>query len=107
MVHTIYHLDTHKTFTEDEAYNLVNLLLAVTVRAKNKMNGLKSRIEYFKIEPEKVNSLQEELNTEIQSWSEKVRRLGGLPVSLYKVKIPADQGHFMWEMPSVELTYHS
>lgn len=107
MVHTIYHLDSTKTFTEDEAYILVNLLLAVTVRAKNKINGLKSRIEYFKSEPDKVTPMQEELNTEIQSWSEKIRRLGGLPLSLYKVKIPAEKGHFIWEMPSVELTYFS
>ena len=107
VVHNIYHLDTNKTFSEDEAFELVNLLLAITVRAKNKINGLKSRIEYFKLQADKVASLENELNFEVQSWSEKVRRLGALPLALYKVKIPGETGHYMWEMPSADITFHA
>lgn len=107
MIHNIYHLNYEKTFNEDEAYELVNLLMAVTVRAKNKINGLNSRLEYFKAEPDQADQIQNELNSEIQSWSEKMRRLGGLPLALYQVKIPANPGHFIWEFPSVELDYQS
>ena len=107
MIHNIYHLNFEKTFNEDEAYELVNLLMAVTVRAKNKINGLNSRLEYFKAEPDQADQIQNELNHEIQSWSEKMRRLGGLPLALYQVKIPARHGHFIWEFPSVELDFEA
>lgn len=107
MIHNIYHLNFEKSFNEDEAYELVNLLMAVTVRAKNKINGLNSRLEYFKAEPDQADQIQNDLNQEIQSWSEKMRRLGGLPLALYQVKIPAAKGHFLWEFPSVELDYQA
>lgn len=106
-VHNIYHLNKEKTFSEDEGYELVNLLLAVTVRAKNKINGLNSRLEYYKAQPEQADDLQKELNQEIQKWSEKVRRLGGIPLSLYQVKIPAVNGSFFWEFPSADIEFQA
>lgn len=102
-VYSIFNLSSEKTFTEDEAYELVNLLVAVTSKAKNKINNLNSKLEYYKLQVEKADAIQFELNTEIQKWSEKVKRLGGTPLSLYKVKIPGNDGHFLWEFPSVEL----
>jgi hypothetical protein len=84
-VHTIYHFNSEKLFGEDETYELVNLFLAVTGKARNTINGLNSRLEYYKTDPEKADSIQFELNTEIQKWSDKVRRLGGIPLALYKV----------------------
>tara|TARA_Y100000590_G_C15447882_1_gene911516 strand:- start:85 stop:414 length:330 start_codon:yes stop_codon:yes gene_type:complete len=102
-VYSIFNLSTEKNFTEDEAYELVNLLVAVTGKAKNKINNLNSKLEYYKLQADKADSIQFELNTEIQKWSEKVKRLGGTPLSLYKVKIPGKESHFIWEFPSVEL----
>lgn len=104
-VHNIYHLNQEKLFTEDEAYNLVNLLLAITPKAKNTINGLNSRLEYHKAIPHEADAIQMELNTQIQKWSEKVRRLGGTPLALYKVKIPTNGGYFKWEFPKAEIEF--
>jgi len=104
-VHNIYHLNQEKKFTEDDAYNLVNLFLAITPKAKNAINGLNSRLEYHKAIPEEADAIQMELNVQIQKWSEKVRRLGGIPLSLYQVKIPAHNGYFMWEFPKAEIDF--
>jgi hypothetical protein len=106
IVHNIFHLNTQKAFSENEAYDLVNLLLAVTAKAKNKINGLNSRLEYYKALPEQADQIQLELNEEIQKWSEKVRRLGGIPLALFKVKIPGDADDFTWEFPSADITIH-
>ncbi len=105
-VHTIFPLDTEKKFTEDEAIDLVNLFLAVTQKAKNTVQGLNSQLEYHKAQPHEANLIQQRLNTEIQKWSDKMRRLGGTPLALYKVKIPAAKGFFIWEFPSADIEYH-
>jgi len=107
VVHHIFKLNEDKSFSEDQAYNLVNLFLPVTSKAKNKINGLNSRLEIFRSQVEMSDEIQYELNLEISKWSEKIRRLGGIPLSLYKVKIPSENGYFVWEFPSVELVYNS
>ena len=104
-VHNIYHLNQEKKFSEDEAYNLVNLFLAITPKAKNAINGLNSRLEYHKAVPEEADLIQMELNVQIQKWSEKIRRLGGIPLSLYQVKIPANNGFFKWEFPQADIDF--
>ena len=106
-VHNIYHLNKEKSFTEDEAYELVKLFMAITGKAKNKINGLNSRLEHFKLQPEHADEIQFNLNSEIQRWSEKVRRLGGTPLALYKIKIPAENGSYIWEHPKVTLEFES
>lgn len=104
-VHNIYHLNKEKKFSEDEAYELVNLFMTITSKAKNKINGLNSRLEHYKFQNDLADDIQFELNTEIQKWSEKVRRLGGTPLALYKIKVPAQAGFYTWEYPSVELSH--
>jgi hypothetical protein len=106
-VHNIFHLNKEKTFTEDEAYELVNLFITVTVKAKNIINGLNSRLEHHKLQTELADEIQFELNSEIQKWSEKVRRLGGTPLALYKVKIPAKNGSYIWEHPTTTLEFEN
>ena len=104
-VHNIYHLNQEKKFSEDEAFELLNLLLAITPKAKKAINGLNSRLEYHKAIPHEADEIQMELNVQIQKWSEKVRRLGGIPLALYKVKIPAQAGYFLWEFPKADIEF--
>ncbi len=104
-VHTIYDLKKDKNFTEDQTLDLVNLFLPVSYKAKTKINGLNSRLEAFKGQNEKADEIQFELNTEISKWSEKIRRLGGTPLALYKVKIPTTNGYYIWEYPSADIEF--
>lgn len=102
----IFHIDKNRQFSEEEAYDLLNLLIIITQKAKNKINALSGQVEYHKRNPHEAEMYQAKLNEEIQKWSEKVRRLGGIPLSLYKVKIQATEGGFFtWEFPSSELIY--
>lgn len=105
---SIFHIDENKKFSEEEAYELVNLLHIVTQKAKNKINALSGQTEYHKTQPKQAEAFQIQLNQEIQKWSEKTRRLGCVPLSLYKVKIFAKEGGFFtWEHPSSELIWRS
>jgi Mg/Co/Ni transporter MgtE len=96
--------DNHKIFNEDEAYELISLLLTITGKTKNTINGLNSQLEYFKGRPAKQDDIQFEINMAMQKWSEKVRRLGGVPIAIYKVKIPAAANRYwLWEHPKATL----
>jgi Mg/Co/Ni transporter MgtE len=104
-VTSIYPVDqAQKTFSEVEAYKLVSLLIAITSKTKNIVNGLNSQLEFFKGQPTKQDDIQFKINMEMQKWSEKVRRLGATPIAIYKVKSPADNGaSYLWEHPKATL----
>ena len=99
----LFHLNQKKTFTEDEAMELINYLLPITSKAKNKINGLKAQQQHFQNVPNQARALENRVNQEVQIWSEKVRRLGGSPTALYEVEIPSSQGHYTWTFPEAEL----
>lgn len=105
-VHTIYPMNHSRNFTEDQAYELVNLFLAVTQKAKKNINGLNSQLEFHKNIPHEADAIQININTEIQKWSDKMKRLGGVPLSLFKVKVPAEEGYFIWEFPQADIEFH-
>lgn len=104
-VHTIHSVDTERNFNEDEAYGLVDLLLIVTSKSKNKINALNTKIDIFENYPDKAEAANTELNNEIHKWSDKVRRIGGTPLALYKVKINHESGFYTWEYPSANLEF--
>lgn len=106
-VHQIHSVNTESQFTEDQAYALVDLLLIVTAKSKNKINSLNTKIEVFENYPEKAEKANMELNSEIQKWSDKVRRIGGTPLALYKVRINSFDGFYTWEYPSANLEFNS
>ncbi len=103
-IYQINPLNTQKEFTEEEAYRLVEILVPITSKAKNSINALQSKMEVFQYQPELTNKIQEDINTLIHKWSEKVKRLGGSPLALYRVRIPSENNsYFVWEHPSIEL----
>jgi hypothetical protein len=91
-------------FTEDEAYRLLSFMLAITNKTKNEINALNSQMNFFKGQPIKSDEVQFKLNEVMQKWAEKVKRLGGIPLGLYKVQIPeTTKQSWLWEYPSAEL----
>lgn len=103
----IFPIEETHTFNDNQAEALVDNLLLVTAKAKNIINSLNTKIEVFKHDLDRVDQYQEDLNREIQKWSDRVRRIGGTPLALYKVKINSDAGFYTWEYPSAELIFNS
>jgi FtsZ-binding cell division protein ZapB len=102
-VWNIYPLNQPKIFSHEEALELLPLLQMISSKTKRKINALNSQLSFQKSETEKAKSLQFQINRELQMWSDKVRRLGTLPLSLGKVKIPSEDGSFLWEYPENKL----
>ncbi len=102
-VRTIYPLNKAKLFTHEEALDLVPLLMHISAKTKRDINLLNSQLGFFKTNSDKGLAIQEKINLSLQAWSDKVRRLGAIPVSLCKVRIPSEEGQFIWEYPENRL----
>lgn len=105
-VRTIYPLNQTKTFSHEEALELIPLLQLISGKTKRDLNVLNSQLSFFKSNSDKAQHIQEKINTSLQAWSDKVRRLGAIPVSLCKVRIPGEEGHYLWEYPENRLFMH-
>ncbi len=105
-VRSIYPFNQSKNFTHEEALELVPLLMHISAKTKRDLNVLNSQLSFFKTNSDKAQLIQEKINNSLQSWSDKVRRLGAIPVSLCKVRIPGDDGHYLWEYPENRLFMH-
>jgi hypothetical protein len=105
-VRNIFPLNQTKTFSHEEALELVPLLMHISSKTKRDLNVLNSQLSFFKSNTQKAQGIQEQINTSLQVWSDKVRRLGAIPVSLCKVRIPGEEGHYLWEYPENRLFMH-
>ncbi len=105
-VRSIYPLNKTKTFTHEEALELVPLLMHISAKTKRELNVLNSQLAFFKTNSDKAQGIQEKINLSLQAWSDKIRRLGAIPISLCKVRIPGEEGHYLWEYPENRLFMH-
>lgn len=105
-VRNIFPLNESKTFSHQEALELVPLLMHISAKTKRELNVLNSQLSFFKTQSEKAQNIQEKINLTLQTWSDKIRRLGAIPVSLCKVRIPGEENHYLWEYPEKRLFMH-
>jgi hypothetical protein len=105
-VRSIYPLNQTKTFSNEEALELVPLLMHISAKTKRDLNVLNSQLSFHKTNSDKAIAIQEKINLSLQTWSDKVRRLGAIPVSLCKVRIPGEEGQYLWEYPENRLFMH-
>jgi hypothetical protein len=105
-VRSIYPLNQTKTFSNEEALELVPLLMHISAKTKRELNVLNSQLSFHKTNSDKAIAIQEKINIILQGWSDKVRRLGAIPVSLIKVRIPGEEGQYLWEYPENRLFMH-
>lgn len=97
------HMSETRVFSHEEALELVPLLMIITTRTKKELNNFNAQIAYFKNRQDKTIELQQRISLSMQTWSDKIRRLGAIPVALCKVKIPAETGQYYWEYPENKL----
>lgn len=105
-VRNIYPLNHSKTFSHQEALDLIPILQHISAKTKKELSVLNSQLAFTKNNSPKAIELQEKINQSLQVWSEKVRRLGAVPVALCKVRIPGEEGQYLWEHPENKLFLH-
>jgi hypothetical protein len=106
IVRTIYPLNQSKVFTHEEALEMIPLLMHISAKTKRELNVLNSQLSFLKTNSDRAQLIQDKINQSLQTWSDKIRRLGAVPVSLCKVRIPGEEGHYLWEYPENRLYMH-
>jgi hypothetical protein len=102
-IRSIFPIYRNYVFNHEEALALVPLLTLISNKSKRELNLLNSQLSFMKANSPRAVEIQDKINTALQNWSDKVRRLGALPLAMGKVKIPSESGHFIWEYPESKL----
>lgn len=91
---TIHNLRKEVTFSHKEASSLTPLLNKLSAKTAQQLKFLNQKLSASSNKIE----IQEEINHCLQKWSDNVRRLGVVPISLHRVAIRLTDGnHARWE----------
>lgn len=99
----IGHMDRAKVYTHEEAEELLPLLMVIAQKTKKELNNYQAQLNYFKNRQDKTIEFQNKMNATVQLWSDKMRRLGVVPLSLCKVRINGESMQYFWEYPENRL----
>lgn len=98
---SIFPLNKSKEFTIDEAMDLIPLLTSITSKTKQELSKLNAQLNSTDLR--KTSEIQDQINYALMSWSDKVRRLGVMPVALGKIRFLSEEENILWEFPSKNL----
>ncbi|MGK0367728.1 MAG: hypothetical protein ACI9QD_000866 [Thermoproteota archaeon] len=87
----------------DDAENLIGLITTISRKTKLAITVLNSQADEFRGQTIQSGELQNDVNSELQKWSEKMNKLGVTPVAMYKVRFDTVEGIFYWEFPGFKL----
>ena len=94
------------TFLQSDVEGLLPIVIRVTLRYCTVVDGLISRLEALNSDQvDRIKEIETEINTHIQNWHIKIRKLGGIPKGLWLVDFDAGDGYFCWKYPEAQLRY--
>lgn len=98
--------DTVKTFTLEEAQELLPLIYRMTDDSAKKVKYLMACIEALPDKKsDRARELQEEVNSLISRWQRKIERLGAKPKGLWLADFDYGTGYYCWKFPEVKILY--
>lgn len=98
--------DTIKTFTLEEAQELLPLIYRMTDDSAKKAKYLMGCIEALPDKKsDRARELQEEVNAIISRWQRKIERLGAKPKGLWLADFDYGTGYYCWKFPEVKILY--
>lgn len=90
----------------DEACERVLVLRSLTAKYVEKVEKMMTQLESLSQEQiERIQDLEENINTLIHEWHGKVRKLAGVPKGLWLVDFDAGFGYYCWKFPESRLQY--
>lgn len=95
-------INQDNVFTEEEALKLAPLLTFLCDKAKKEISQIETQISYMPLDNPRRDELQKRIESIVKTWSQKIKRLGGIPENLSKIKLPTKSGFFYWEHIKVE-----
>ena len=95
-----------RTFTLQQAQNLLQLIYRVTEDSSKKVKTLVACVDAL---PDKKSpralEFQDQINQLIGQWQNKIERLGGRPKGLWLADFDNGTGYYCWKFPETEISF--
>lgn len=102
----VVEINRKKIFTLGEARLLLPLVFRMTEDSSREVKSLLNRIDAFsdKSHPS-VAAIEAQINTIIDRWQVKMKKLGAEPKGLWMADFDNGEGYFCWKFPEIEINY--
>tara|TARA_B100001248_G_scaffold262582_2_gene259644 strand:- start:521 stop:898 length:378 start_codon:yes stop_codon:yes gene_type:complete len=98
--------DERRLFRLEEANSLLPLVSRITSNYKSLVENKMLILEQVSTsKPEILNELEAEIDTLIDEWKSKMRRLGAKPAGLWHLDFDHGSGYYCWKYPEEKISY--
>lgn len=102
----VFEIGARKPVTLAEANEIVRIIARFTKSMAMEVDRIINRLE--SIDPNRddtIRELEAEVELIIDSWNQKVRKLGAEPKGLWMADLDAGDGYYCWKYPENEINY--
>lgn len=93
-------------FSLDEARSILPIVRRITTEFSAKVELLIARLETLQLnQTETICALEKQVNDLIQTWNDKIRKLGADPRGLWVVDFNSGEGYYCWKHPEIDILY--
>jgi len=93
-------------FSLEEAQRILPVVRRITLEFSAKVELLIARLETLQLnQTETICALEKQVNELIQTWNDKIRKLGAEPRGLWVVDFDNGQGYYCWKNPEMDIQY--
>lgn len=93
-------------FSLEEARSILPVVRRITGEFSAKVELLIARLETLQLnQTETICALEKQVNDLIQTWNDKIRKLGADPRGLWVVDFNSGEGYYCWKHPEIDILY--
>jgi hypothetical protein len=93
-------------FSLEQARSILPVVRRITVEFSAKVELLIARLETLQLnQTDTICALEKQVNDLIQSWNDKIRKLGAEPRGLWVVDFNSGEGYYCWKHPEIDILY--
>ena len=93
-------------FSLEEARSILPVVRRITTECSAKVELLIARLETLQLnQTDTICALEKQVNDLIQTWNDKIRKLGAEPRGLWVVDFNSGEGYYCWKHPEIDILY--
>lgn len=102
----VFTINRRGEFSLDEARRILPVVRRITIEFSAKVESLIARLETLQLnQTETICALEKQVNELIQTWNDKIHKLGADPRGLWVVDFNCGDGYYCWKHPESEILY--
>lgn len=102
----LFTINRREVFNLVEARQTLPVVRRITHEFSAKVESLIARLETIKLDQnDTICALEKQVNELIQTWNDKIRKLGAHPKGLWLVDFDFGEGYYCWKFPESDIMY--